>query len=381
MENNRYLVTGGAGFIGNSYVKILHRACPTAPIVVLDALTYAGNLAGLAEPLQDPQCTFVKGDICDRALLRELFARYGFTHVVNFAAETHVDRSIDSPEVFLNTNVKGTQALLDAAKEAWTLGQDAQGYPRWKESVKYLQVSTDEVYGSLPPTGFFTEESPLQPRSPYSAAKASADHFVLAYHHTYKMPVNITRCSNNYGPWQFPEKLIPLLIKHILEGKPLPVYGQGLQVRDWLFVEDHCEAINLVLHHGASGEVYNVGGHNELRNIDLVHMVIATVRELLETQPALRAAVKKEGGAQDLSWINPDLITFVRDRLGHDARYAIDPSKIHAHLGWLPRTAFAQGLRTTVQWYLAHSAWMEEVGSGQHVGKEVGNYVGKNVGK
>lgn len=354
--NNSYLITGGAGFIGNCFVKLLLKKHPDARAVVLDALTYAGNLASLQSVLNPENCFFVKGNICDRALVKNLFDTYDFDKVVNFAAETHVDRSIENPDIFLETNVKGTQVLLDAAKAHWTVGKDKEGYPVYKAGVRYLQISTDEVYGQLGPTGYFTEDTPLNPRSPYSAAKTSADLFVNAYFHTYKLPVNITRCSNNYGPWQFPEKLIPLTITHILQAKPLPVYGKGEQIRDWIYVEDHCAAIDRVLHHAAPGESYNIGGHNEKQNIEVVKQVIKIVRELLERYPSYRKALKyrptDEKGNLRLDWINDSLICFVRDRLGHDKRYAIDPSKIQREVGWSAQTPFEQGMEKTVAWYL-----------------------------
>ncbi|MBR1732380.1 MAG: dTDP-glucose 4,6-dehydratase, partial [Alloprevotella sp.] len=257
-----YLVTGDAGFIGSNFVKYMLRQHENIRIVVLDALTYAGYLGTIDEDIDNDRCTFVRGDICDREQVDSLFAQYRFDVVVNFAAESHVDRSIENPQLFLQTNILGTQNLLDCARRAWVNGKDAQGYPTWQDGVRYHQVSTDEVYGSLGPTGYFTEDTPLQPHSPYSASKTSADLVVMAYRDTYRMPVSITRCSNNYGPYHFPEKLIPLMIANCLNDKPLPVYGEGLNVRDWLYVEDHCKAIDLILHKGRIGEVYNVGGHN-----------------------------------------------------------------------------------------------------------------------
>ncbi len=366
-----YLVTGGAGFIGANFLKYLLAKHKTVKVVVLDALTYAGNLGTIDVELHDKRCVFVKGDIRDRALLAKLFNGHDFDYVVNFAAESHVDRSITAPQLFIETNVLGTQNLLDAAMQAWVTGSDSAGYPTWREGVRYHQVSTDEVYGSLGEVGYFTEETPLAPHSPYSASKASADLLVKAYHDTYKMPVTITRCSNNYGPYHFPEKLIPLVIKNILEGKPLPVYGDGGNVRDWLYVEDHCKAIDMVLHHGADGEVYNVGGHNEMSNLEIVKLVIATVRRLMTVCPAYRKALKRQefhaDGRISIDWINDELITFVKDRLGHDRRYAIDPSKISRELGWHPTTRFDKGIVKTVEWYLNHQPWVEKVCSGEYL--------------
>jgi dTDP-glucose 4,6-dehydratase len=359
-----YLVTGGAGFIGANFVKYLLNKYREIQITVLDDLTYAGNLGTLRNDLNDPRLTFVKGNIKDPQIVSEIFDKQPINFLVNFAAESHVDRSIENPQVFLETNILGTQNLLDVAKKRWSTGRDALGYPLYRPHVRFLQVSTDEVYGSLGPTGYFTEDTPLDPRSPYSASKTGADLIVKAYGETYKMPVNITRCSNNYGPYHFPEKLIPLIIKNILEGKPLPVYGDGSNVRDWLYVEDHCKAIDAVLHNGRAGEIYNIGGHNEKRNIDIVHLIIATIRRLLEENPAYRTALKRPAG--DLSWISNDLITFVQDRLGHDHRYAIDPAKITRDLGWQPETNFETGIVKTIRWYLENQDWVEEVTSGEY---------------
>ncbi|MDR1499439.1 MAG: dTDP-glucose 4,6-dehydratase [Tannerellaceae bacterium] len=360
-----YLVTGGAGFIGANYVKHVLSVHPDIQIVVLDLLTYAGNIKTIEDDLKSGRCEFVKGDIGDRALLDELFERYRFCYVVNFAAESHVDRSIDNPQLFLKTNILGTQNLLDAARASWVTGKDAGGYPLWREGVRFHQVSTDEVYGSLGDEGFFTESTPLDPRSPYSASKTSADLFVKAYWETYRMPVTITRCSNNYGPYHFPEKLIPLIIKNILEGKRLPVYGKGDNIRDWLYVEDHCKAIDNVLHHGRNGEVYNVGGHNEMKNIDIVKLTIRSIRSILTGQPAYRSALKRReydsDGNLSLEWMDDSLITFVQDRLGHDLRYAIDPSKITAELGWIPQTKFKDGIVKTIYWYLDNQEWVDDV--------------------
>ena len=298
-------------------------------------------------------------------LVDSLFAEYRFDVIVNFAAESHVDRSIENPQLFLQTNILGTQNLLDCARRAWVTGRDATGYPTWRRGVRFHQVSTDEVYGSLGDEGFFTEATPLNPHSPYSASKASADHIVCAYRDTYPMPVSITRCSNNYGPYQFPEKLIPLVIRNILEGKKLPVYGQGLNIRDWLYVEDHCKAIDTVINHGADGRIYNVGGHNERRNIDIVRTIIRTVHDLMEQQSAYRALLRRQDkgpdGQTSVAWINDELITYVKDRLGHDQRYGIDPTKIGADLGWRPETTFDEGIVKTIRWYLDNHKWVEAV--------------------
>ena len=276
-----------------------------------------------------------------------------------------MDRSIENPQLFLQTNILGTQNLLDCARRAWVTGRDATGYPTWRRGVRFHQVSTDEVYGSLGDEGFFTEATPLNPHSPYSASKASADHIVCAYRDTYHMPVSITRCSNNYGPYQFPEKLIPLVIRNILEGKKLPVYGQGLNIRDWLYVEDHCKAIDTVINHGADGSIYNVGGHNERRNIDIVRTIIRTVHDLMEQQPNYRALLRRQDkgpdGQTSVAWINDELITYVKDRLGHDQRYGIDPTKIGADLGWRPETTFDEGIVKTIRWYLDNHKWVEAV--------------------
>jgi len=324
------VVTGGAGFIGGNFVHYYLREHPADRVIVLDSLTYAGNLETL-EPVKE-KITFIKGDITDRAAVDGLFAEYKPDAVVNFAAESHVDRSIDNPGVFLNTNIIGTQVLMDACRKYG--------------NVRFHQVSTDEVYGDLPldrPELLFTETTPLHTSSPYSASKASADLLVLAYHRTYKLPVTISRCSNNYGPYHFPEKLIPLMIANALNDKPLPVYGKGENVRDWLYVEDHCRAIDLILQGGRIGEVYNIGGHNEMRNIDIVKLIL---KELDKPE---------------------SLITYVTDRAGHDLRYAIDPTKIHSELGWLPETKFAEGLKKTVKWYLENREWWERIVSGEYV--------------
>lgn len=366
-----YLVTGAAGFIGANFIKYMLAEHQDIKIVVLDLLTYAGNLGTIAVDIDGERCEFVKGDICDRTLADELFAKYNFDYVVNFAAESHVDRSIENPQLFLVTNILGTQNLLDAARRAWVIGKDESGYPQWREGVRFHQVSTDEVYGSLGSEGYFHETTPLDPRSPYSASKTSADLFVKAYFDTYKMPVSITRCSNNYGPYHFPEKLIPLIIKNILEGKPLPVYGDGKNVRDWLYVVDHCKAIDAVIHRGRVGEVYNVGGHNEKQNIEIVKLTIRTIRELMTEQPEYRQVLKKKEIGADgeiaIDWINEELITFVKDRLGHDQRYAIDPTKISQELGWTPETTFEVGIVKTIRWYLENQQWVEDITGGDYM--------------
>ena len=339
----RVLVTGGAGFIGSNFVQyILDNQKDLVLLVNLDLLTYAGNLENLKAAENDPRCHFVKGDIRDKELVEKLFAEYEFDTVVHFAAESHVDRSIVEPEVFLTTNVVGTQTLLDAAKRHWKLAPEDKYSREYKSGVRYLQVSTDEVYGALGKEGFFTETTPLSPNSPYSASKASADLMVRAYHMTYGLPVNITRCSNNYGPYQFPEKLIPLMIHNAQTDQPLPVYGDGMQIRDWLHVRDHCAAIAAVLEKGEAGQVYNIGGNNEKANIDIVKLIL---KELDKPE---------------------SLITHVKDRPGHDRRYAIDNTKITTQLGWKPAYTFEEGIRETIRWYLTHQSWMERITSGEY---------------
>ena len=378
-----YLITGGAGFIGANFVKHMLATHADAQLIVLDLLTYAGNVHTIENDIDGVRCHFVKGDIGDRALVESLFEKYPIDCVVNFAAESHVDRSIEDPQLFLMTNILGTQNLLNVARKAWTTGRDATGYPTWRPGVRFHQVSTDEVYGSLGPDGFFTETTPLAPHSPYSASKTSADLVAMAYHDTYRMPVSITRCSNNYGPYHFPEKLIPLIINNILEGKQLPVYGDGSNVRDWLYVEDHCKAIDAVVHRGRAGEVYNVGGHNERKNIDIVRTIIRTVRQLMTEQPAYRDALRKRiagpDGLPTVDWIDDSLITFVTDRLGHDQRYAIDPTKISTELGWRPETDFETGIVKTVRWNLEHQDWIREVISGDYVGYYERMYAGREL--
>ena len=368
-----YLVTGAAGFIGANFIKYLlykKYANDDIRVVVLDALTYAGNLGTIKDDIDNRRCFFVKGDIRDRELADRLFSEYDIDYVVNFAAESHVDRSIEDPQLFLSVNILGTQNLLDAARRAWVTGRDSQGYPAWKPGKRFHQVATDEVYGSLGAEGYFTEETPLCPHSPYSASKTSADLFVMAYRDTYHMPVSITRCSNNYGPYHFPEKLIPLIINNILEGKPLPVYGEGLNVRDWLYVEDHCKAIDLVVREGREGEIYNVGGHNEMRNIDIVKLIISTIHDMMAKDKQLRKVLRKQvigdDGEISIDWINDSLITHVADRLGHDQRYAIDPTKIKNELGWYPETRFADGIVKTIRWNLENQEWIKDVTSGDY---------------
>ena len=335
------LVTGGAGFIGSNFIKYMLSKY-NYNIINLDLLTYAGNLNNLDEIKHLDNYSFIKGDICDKVLLEEIFENNNIDIVINFAAESHVDRSIDGPEVFLRTNILGTQALLDTAKKHWKKDFSNKYSREYKQGCKFIQVSTDEVYGSLGKTGLFTEETPLCPNSPYSCSKASADMFVRAYHETYGLPINITRCSNNYGPYQFPEKLIPLMINNAINDKKLPVYGDGMQVRDWLYVEDHCKAIDLIIHNGRVGEVYNVGGHNEKTNLEIVKIIC---KELNKPE---------------------SLITFVGDRKGHDMRYAIDPTKIHNELGWLPETKFEDGIKKTIKWYLDNREWLETIISGEY---------------
>ena len=355
-----YLVTGAAGLIGSNFIKYMLAKHDDICIVVLDALTYAGYLGTIDNDIDNKRCFFVKGNICDRNLVDNLFKEYNFDIVINFAAESHVDRSITNPQLFLETNILGTQTLLDAARKTWVTGKDGNGYPTWRKGVRYHQVSTDEVYGSLGNTGFFTEQTPLSPHSPYSASKTSADLIVIAYRDTYKMPISITRCSNNYGPYHFPEKLIPLVIRNILKHRPLPVYGKGDNVRDWLYVEDHCKAIDLVVSKAPDGSIYNVGGHNEMKNIDIVKLIIKTIHDTMETSPEYRTLLSPED-RNSVSWINDSLITFVTDRLGHDQRYAIDPTKIKNELGWLPETPFSEGIIKTIRWYLDNPQWVEAV--------------------
>ncbi|CAI2717490.1 dTDP-glucose 4,6-dehydratase [Nitrospina watsonii] len=346
-----YLVTGGAGFIGGNCVLALMQQSG-ARVVTLDALTYAGNLDTLASVLDDPRHVFVHGDICDRDLVGQLLAEHRPEAVLNFAAESHVDRSIDGPGDFIQTNVVGTFELLEAARTHWNALSAAD-----QKTFRFLHVSTDEVYGSLGPTGAFTESTPYAPNSPYSASKAGADHLVRAYHHTYGLPTLTTNCSNNYGPYQFPEKLIPLTLQKALRGEAIPVYGDGQQVRDWLHVEDHCRAVMRVLEAGRPGEVYNVGGHGEKTNIEVVRTLCRLLDECVPGSPHAP---------------HDTLITFVEDRPGHDRRYAIDASKLETELGWKPDETFESGLRKTVQWYLQNRDWVERVTSGAYRGERLG---------
>lgn len=322
----KILVTGGAGFIGSNFVRYMLDKYEDYEIVNLDALTYCGNLENLSGIEDNPNYTFVKGDITDKKLVNEITS--DIDYIINFAAESHVDRSIEDPKIFIKSNILGTQVLLDAAKKYGI--------------QKYLQISTDEVYGTLGETGYFTEETPLAPNSPYSASKAGADLMVRAYNETFDLPMNITRCSNNYGPYQFPEKLIPLMISNALENKFLPVYGDGLNVRDWLHVYDHCTAIDLVLHNGKDGEVYNIGGNNEKKNIEIVKLILENLKK------------------------DESLIEYVTDRLGHDRRYAIDSTKIQKELGWKPKYTFETGISETIQWYLDNREWWERIKSGKY---------------
>lgn len=386
-----YLVTGGAGFIGSNFVQYIinKHGVNDLHIIVLDMLTYAGNLKNIEQELQLSCVEFIKGDIGDEKVVTDIFAKYDIDYVVNFAAESHVDRSITNPRLFLETNVLGTQNMLEAARHAWFQNKDNAGKPVYKAGKKFLQISTDEVYGSLENEydspqplhldeklkkvvenrsdlktygkHFFTEATPLSPRSPYSSSKASADMLVMAYHETYGLPVNITRCSNNYGAYQFPEKLIPLMIKNVLEGKRLPVYGSGMNVRDWLYVVDHCKAIDEVLDNGKIGEVYNIGGFNEECNINIVKLIINTIYDIMEKEPKYHALLKC-----DINGINEDLIDYVTDRPGHDMRYAIDPTKIASELGWYPETPFKEGILKTIRWYLDNQDWVNDVTSGDY---------------
>ena len=338
-----YLVTGGAGFIGSNFVIYMLNKYSDVKIINVDKLTYAGNLENIKNVESNPNYVFVQADICDKEAIQSLFDQYDIDYVVNFAAESHVDRSITNPEIFVQTNVLGTVNLLNIAKNAWAVGDD-----QYKDGVKFMKVSTDEVYVSLGAEGFFMETTPLDPHSPYSSSKASADLFVKAYSDTYKLPVNITRCSNNYGPYQFPEKLIPLMINNTLQHKELPIYGDGMQIRDWLYVEDHCKAIDMVVRGGKLGEVYNVGGHNERPNIVIVKTILEYVKENVD--PA----------------VGEHMMKHVADRKGHDRRYGIDPEKIKRDLGWYPETTFEVGIKKTIQWYLNHKEWMENVTSGAY---------------
>ncbi len=343
MNNTKtYLVTGGAGFIGSNFVLYMLNAYKDIKIINVDALTYAGNMENLKSVKDDARHIFVHADICGREKMTQLFNENDIDFVINFAAESHVDRSITNPEIFVKTNVEGTVNLLQCAKNAW------YDNGTWAQGKKFLQVGTDEVYGSLGETGYFTETTPLDPHSPYSSSKASADLFVKAFGDTYNMPINITRCSNNYGPYQFPEKLIPLMINNAKNKKALPVYGDGMNIRDWLYVEDHCKAIDVVAQKGRLGEVYNVGGHNEKPNIFIVKSIISILNREVDSS------------------IDETLIKYVEDRLGHDRRYAIDPKKITDELDWTPETSFEVGIEKTIKWYIANEQWMNNITSGEY---------------
>jgi dTDP-glucose 4,6-dehydratase len=345
MNAPMYLVTGGAGFIGSNFIRFLLYQYSEIHIINLDNLTYAANLGNLSDIEHDPRYSFVKADLCDKTALKDIFSHYNPEYVINFAAESHVDRSILQPSVFIQSNVLGVQNLLEISLKFGV--------------KKFLQISTDEVYGSLGATGSFNEKTPLDPRSPYSASKASADLLTQAYFHTFNLPINITRCSNNYGPYQFPEKLIPLTIFNCLNGKKIPVYGDGLNIRDWIHVNDHCSAIDLVLHRGAVGEIYNIGAQNERSNIEIVKLIIQILAEL-------RSDLK----------ISEDLISYVDDRKGHDRRYAIDSTKIQTDLHWRPKIEFTEGLSETIKWYIAHEEWLVSVINDDYL-----TYYMKNYGK
>ena len=369
----KILVTGGAGFIGSAVVRHIINNTQDS-VVNVDKLTYAGNLESLADVSDSERYVFEHADICDAAAMARIFAQHQPDAVMHLAAESHVDRSITGPAAFIETNIVGTYVLLEAARNYWSaLDSDK------KTSFRFHHISTDEVYGDLPHPDevnnteelpLFTETTAYAPSSPYSASKASSDHLVRAWKRTYGLPTIVTNCSNNYGPYHFPEKLIPLIIKNILEGKSLPVYGDGTNVRDWLYVEDHCKAIDLVLRKGREGEVYNVGGHNEKENIEIVKLTIATIHRMMTETPEYRKILKKkelnDKGEISIDWINESLITFVKDRLGHDQRYAIDPTKITNELGWYPETKFETGIVKTIQWYLENQAWVENVTSGDY---------------
>ena len=351
-----YLVTGGAGFIGSNFVLYMLERYKDIRIINLDKLTYAGNLENLRKVEKDPRYVFVKGDICDEKLTASLLEEWDPDFIVNFAGESHVDRSVLDPDAFVHTNVNGVVNMLQRAKDAWLDPKSG----KWKEGKRFLQVGTDEVYGYLGKDGYFTETTPLSPHSPYSASKASGDMFAKAFFDTYHMPVCITRCSNNYGAFQFPEKLIPLMINNARKHKKLPVYGDGMQIRDWLYVEDHCKAIDMVLKKGRPGEVYNIGGHNERTNVFIVNTIIKELREKLN---------------DDL--INEDLIIHVEDRPGHDRRYGIDPTKIRNELGWYPETRFEEGIIKTIDWYLDNEEWMKNVVDGEYMKYYEDMYAGR----
>ena len=338
------IVTGGAGFIGSNFIRYIVNENKEVKIINIDKLTYAGNLENLKSLENNDQYIFEKVDICDKLEIEKIIEKYKVDTIINFAAESHVDRSIKDPTEFINTNIKGTHTLLEVAKRAWEIGEE-----QYKKGTKYIQVSTDEVYGSLDiDDECFNEKTPLNPHSPYSASKASADMLVKAYYDTYKFPVCITRCSNNYGPYQFPEKFIPLIINNCLKHKSIPIYGDGSNIRDWLFVEDHCGAIYEVLKNGKDGQIYNIGGHNERTNIEIVRIIVNYLHENIDDK------------------ITEDLITYVKDRKGHDKRYGINPEKIHKELGWLPKTKFEDGIITTIKWYLNNKKWLENIVNGEY---------------
>ena len=336
-----YLVTGGAGFIGSNFIHYILKKYSDVKLINVDSLTYAGNLENLKTVESDNRYEFVHADICDKSAIVDVFANHEIDYVVNFAAESHVDRSIKEPGIFIKSNIEGTVNLLNVAKDFWEINED-----NYKKGCKFLQVSTDEVYGSLGDEGYFTEQTLLDPHSPYSASKASADMIVKSYFDTFKLPINITRCSNNYGPYQFPEKLIPLIINNVLQHRDLPVYGDGLNIRDWLFVEDHCRAIDMVVNEGVLGRVYNVGGHNERTNITIVKTIINYIKENVDPD------------------VSESLIKHVKDRKGHDRRYGIDPKRIERDLGWYPETKFETGIKKTIKWYLENKEWMKNITSG-----------------
>lgn len=357
-----WLVTGGAGFIGSNFVRFVRKHYPHVKVVNLDKLTYAGHIESLEDLKDDPMHVFAEGDIGNRELVKHLLVSHNVMRVINFAAESHVDRSIEGPEDFVQTNVVGTFRLLDTVRFYWMRLDEER-----RKRFRFLHVSTDEVYGSLGPTGLFTEESPYAPNSPYAASKASSDHFVRAYNRTYGLPTLTTNCSNNYGPYQYPEKLIPLMILNAIEGRPLPVYGDGLHIRDWLYVEDHCEAICLVLEKGTIGETYNIGGRSEKTNIE----VVTAICDILEEFLPLRNNPYISGDKRSISSYR-DLITFVPDRPGHDRRYGLETSKIEKSLGWCPKESFDSGLRKTVRWYLDNLDWCEKVTKGKYNRQRLG---------
>lgn len=368
MEYKSILITGGAGFIGTNFVKYLINKYPKSKPIVLDKLTYAGNLLNLKNEIETDKIDLIYGDICKPNLIQDIFEKLKPNIIINFAAESHVDRSISGPQPFVKTNILGTHNLLNIAKNYWE-NQER----KYKENVKFIQISTDEVYGSLGEKGYFTEQTPLEPHSPYSASKASADLIVKAYYDTYDFPAIITRCSNNYGSYQFPEKLIPLMITNILNGKSLPVYGDGKNVRDWIYVEDHCIAIDKVINNGKIGEVYNIGGNCERQNIEIVKLLIDKIRDLVKKNNEYKNVLNTE-----VKNINYNLISFVKDRLGHDYRYAIDSTKIRGELGWKPEVIFDDGMDKTIMWYLENVLWMNKIKSGEY--KEYNKKLSKKYG-